>query len=276
MRFAICNELFQDGELQRSLELAIECGYTGWEIAPFTLSELPTELPANERTRYASQVQSAGLHVVGLHWLLAKTQGYHLTTDDPTTRGRTANYLGDLAELCRDLGGSLMVLGSPGQRNFDPLKMTHDQAEANAIDVLEQVLPKLEATGVVIALEPLGPTEGNFWNHASQVIQVVERLDSPNIRLHLDVKAMSTEGSTIADIIRANARWLHHFHANDPNLLGPGMGQVAFEPIFAALSQVGYEGWVSVEVFDYSPGVETIARDSMRNMLTAGSFIAKQ
>lgn len=269
MRFGLCNELFQDWDWPRALELTRQLGYTGWEIAPFTLGSSPTEISDSQRSQLAQQVRSAGVEVIGLHWLLAKTEGYHLTVDDRQTRLRTAAYLAELTRLCRDLGGSLMVLGSPLQRNFDPACMTHDQAAANAMEVIEQVIPSLESMRVTLALEPLGPGEGNFWNHASQVVEVIKKIDSPWVRLHLDVKAMSTEGKPIEAVIRENAAWMHHFHANDPNLLGPGMGQVPFEPIFRALRDVNYGGWVSVEVFDYSPGIETIARQSMQNMLAA-------
>ncbi|MCA9131770.1 MAG: sugar phosphate isomerase/epimerase [Planctomycetales bacterium] len=269
MRFAICNELFQDWPWERALELTRECGYTGWEIAPFTLGGRPEQLPAERRRQLADQVSRMGIEVVGLHWLLAKTEGYHLTTNDAAVRQRTATYLGQLARLCRDLGGSIMVLGSPQQRNFSPSEMTHEQADDHALSVLEAAVPALEEQQVTLALEPLGPGEGNFWNHAAQTVRVIERLGSPHVKLHLDVKAMSTEGMPIADVIRANADHVVHFHANDPNLLGPGMGEVDFVPIFAALKEIHYDGWVSVEVFDYQPGIETIARESMQNMRSA-------
>ena len=49
------------------------------------------------------------LEVVGLHWLLAKTEGYYLTSPEEAVRNRTADYLAELARLCRDLGGKLLV-----------------------------------------------------------------------------------------------------------------------------------------------------------------------
>jgi sugar phosphate isomerase/epimerase len=161
-----------------------------------------------------------------------------------------------------------MVLGSPLQRNLLP-GVTHDQALKHAADVIRQAVPELEQTGVTLCVEPLGPIEGDFLNTADLGAQLCSLVGSNHCRLHLDVKAMSTEARPIPQIIHEQKGLLHHFHANDPNKLGPGMGEIDFVPIMRALGEIDYRGWVSVEVFDYSPGAEHIARASMQNMLRA-------
>ena len=101
---------------------------------------------------------------------------------------------------------------------------------------------------------------------AAEACSLIDRIGSPHVRLHLDVKAMSSEAKPIADVIRANAEHLEHFHANDANLQGPGFGAIEFAPIFQALRDIAYDGWVSVEVFDYTPGPDRLAKDSLDYM----------
>jgi sugar phosphate isomerase/epimerase len=270
MKFGICNETFGDWPLDKALEFARDVGYTGWEVAPFMLTDDIFSFTGEERSAYRQQVERAGLTVIGLHWLLAKTAGLHLTTPDAATRTKTAAYLRELARLCADLGGRVMVLGSPQQRNF-PAAQTPESAMQNAAEVLRAVVPALEQYEVQIALEPLGRGEGNFLNTASEARRLQALVDSPQVQLHLDVKAMSDEPTPTPQIIRENADAMIHFHANDPNLQGPGMGEVDFAPIFAALREIKYDGWVSVEVFDYQPGIERLVRESMENMQRAAS-----
>jgi sugar phosphate isomerase/epimerase len=91
----------------------------------------------------------------------------------------------------------------------------------------------------------------------------VEQFHSPNFKIILDVKAMCTEAKPIPQIIGESCPHFAHFHANDKNLKGPGFGDVDFKPIAAALKQVGYDGYVSVEVFNFDEGPEVIASKSL-------------
>ncbi len=254
--------------VRAGVAFAAECGYTGIEIAPFTLNPDARLISAAQRDLVRHQAEAAGLEVVGLHWLLAKTNGFHLTSPDTDVRRRTADYLQELARLCRDLGGSRMILGSPQQRNV-PSGVAYAEAFGYAVDVVRSCLGVLEETGVTLCMEPLAPAEGNFLNTAADAVRLIGEVGHPNCRLILDCKAMSSEAVPIPDLIREYRAVLAHFHANDPNKLGPGFGQLDFVPIFAALGEIDYRGWVSVEVFDYSPGVERLARESIENMHAA-------
>ncbi|MHB1035756.1 MAG: sugar phosphate isomerase/epimerase family protein [Pirellulales bacterium] len=265
MKFAICNETFLDWPFDRAFAFARDCGYEGIEIAPFTITHDVRQITPERRAEVRDQAARAGLEVVGLHWLLAKTEGFYLTSPDPAVRRATAEYLGELARLCRDLGGAVMVLGSPQQRNLLP-GIAHEEALAHAAEVLQAVVPTLEETDVVLAVEPLAPAETDFLVTAAQAVQLIERVGSPQCRLHLDCKAMSGESTPMPELIRRNRSLLAHFHANDPNRQGPGFGSLDFVPIFEALGQIDYRGWVSVEVFDYAPGVERLARESIEYM----------
>jgi sugar phosphate isomerase/epimerase len=265
MKFAICNETFPDWSFEKACHFARECGYTGLEIAPFTLAKYATEVSAARRSELRKAATDAGLEIIGLHWLLAQTEGFYLTTPDQAVRAATAEYLCELVRLCADLGGHVMVLGSPKQRNLLP-GVSHEEGLRLATDTLRRVVPELERHGVTLALEPLGPEEGDFLCTADLGVELMRMVDSPNCRLHLDVKAMSTEPTPIVEILRKHRDSVAHFHANDPNRRGPGMGEVDFTPIFKTLKEIQYSGWVSVEVFDYTTGPERLALESIRYM----------
>jgi len=264
-RYAICNETFGDWPLAKACDVAAACGYTGLEIAPFTLAPLVTDLAAAARGEIRRTIARAGLECVGLHWLLARTEGFHVAHPDAEVRRRTVDYLGELVRLCHDVGGRVLVFGSPKQRSLLP-GVTAEQALDSIQEVFSRLVPVLETTDTVVALEPLSPVETDVLTTAAETCRLLERIGSPHVRLHLDVKAMATEPTPMPDIIRASAPWLEHLHANDENLQGPGFGAVDFLPIFQALDEISYAGWVSVEVFDYAPGAERLARDSIAYM----------
>jgi sugar phosphate isomerase/epimerase len=279
MKYAFCNEMFGDQPFDQACATMRALGYTGVEIAPFTLlpADVPCDvrhLPGERRSEIRQQAEAAGMEVVGLHWLLAKTSGFYLTHPEPAVRRATAEYLSALAELCADLGGKVMVLGSPQQRNL-LAGVGYEQAEQYAAEVLRAAMPACAERDVIIALEPLGPSEGNFLLTANSAIHLAELVESPYCKLHLDVKAMASESPDINVIIQKSRQWLVHFHVNDPNLLGPGMGDIEYGPIMTALADVNYTGWLSLEVFKYEPSPAEIGRRSIEYLQQIEAAIAR-
>ena len=272
MKFALCNELFEGWntdlgfDFPRVFEYIKKCGYVGVEIAPFTIAKNAFNISAAHRAAIRRLAEENDLEITGLHWLLAKTEGYYLTSPDAEVRQKTTEYFLELVRLCADLGGHFMVLGSPLQRNILP-DVTPVQAFDYAAEVLQKLVPLLEQHDIQIALEPLSPKETNFLTTAAETVRLIEKIGAPKrIALHLDCKAMCSETLSIPELIRANKEHLIYFHMNDPNLQGPGFGELDFVPIMAALRDVGYAGWASVEVFDYTPGIETLAEKSLAFM----------
>lgn len=265
MKFAICNELFEGWAFDDMCRASRAAGYDGIEVAPFTLAPRITDVTPQRRAELRAQAAAAGVEIIGLHWLLAGTQGLHLTSPDEAVRDRTAEYIVALGEATRDFGGSLMVFGSPKQRSLLP-GASASQAFDWAAAIFRRVMPALAGWGVTICMEPLSPGETDFINTCADGERLVQAVGHPNFRLHLDVKAMSSEPTPITDLIRRYGPSAGHFHANDSNLRGPGFGDVDFVPIFKALHDSGYQGWVSVEVFDYKPDPVTIAVQSVEYM----------
>ena len=265
MKFAICHELFEGWDWERQCQFIAASGYQGIELAPFTLSAKVPEVTAEERQSLKRTAADHGLEIIGLHWLLAKTEGLHLTTADSAVRQATSDYLVELGDLCGDVGGSVMVFGSPFQRNLEE-GTSLQQAFDRAVEVFKSAMPRIADRGVHLLMEPLTTKETDFINTCDQAAELISAVDHPNFALHQDVKAMLGEGGSLPEIIHKHAGITRHFHVNDSNLLGPGMGETDYHPIFQALLETGYDGWVSVEVFDYSPGAKKICEESMAYM----------
>lgn len=262
MKFAICNEIFQGWKIEDTFSYAAGLGYSAVEIAPFTLANSVTDIPSEERQRIREAAARAGIEISGIHWVLVKPEGLYVNHTDPAIRGQTSKYFSELVHFCADLGGKFMIVGSPRQRNILP-GVTAEQARDWALDCFREPVMTAEKRGVTICFEPLAPSETNFINTAAEAIAFVEELRSPHFKIILDVKAMSSEAKPIPQIIRESWPHFAYFHANDRNLKGPGFGDVDFRPIASALNEVGYKGYVSVEVFKFEDGPEVISSKSI-------------
>lgn len=278
MKFALCNEMFENRSMAEIASVAVGLGYHGIEVAPFTLAPSVLEITAAKRNEARKAVEDQGLEVIGLHWLFAGPSGLHMTTPDQATWQRTRDYLAALLDLCGDLGGNILVLGSPKQRSILPAEgvppsdrgqdvrdtQAYKDAWKRAVDLLASVTDRAGELGLTICFEPLAPVETNFVNTVEEGMRLVREVNHPSLKIHLDVKAMCSEGTPVPDIIRSvRVEDIGHFHVNDPNLYGPGMGEVDYAPIAEAVRDIGYDKWLSVEPFKYDPDPETVAGKSI-------------
>ncbi len=274
-RYAICNELFEGWSLQRVAQFCRELGYAGLELAPYTLTSSVYELGPAERAAIRREIESEGLTVAGLHWLLARTEGLGLNAADAETRERTVAYLLAEIDLCADLGGDALVLGSPAQRSPGP-GVSQEQAWSYTAEAMRRCGERALERGVAFCIEALPPPECDFITTVDEAARLVREVNHPGFSMMVDVKAMSYAAQPLDHQILSVGELIRHVHVNDPNLLGPGMGAVDVGPVLAALAEISYAGWVSVEAFDASYGIKAIARESIANLRRAEPNLGEQ
>ena len=134
MKLGICNELFVNWPWEKICDFASRIGYQGIEVAPFTLAERAELITPQRRAALRESAESRGMEIIGLHWLLMTPPGLYITHPDAGIRRETARYFVELVGLCADLGGKVIVIGSPKQRNLLP-GVKREQAMGYAAEV---------------------------------------------------------------------------------------------------------------------------------------------
>ena len=261
-KLAICNEIFEGWSFERMCRGAVEAGYDGLEIAPFTLSEDPVRLSKKRRSEVRKTMESEGLVSTGLHWLLRAPGGMHITTPDRSLRRKSWEHLRGLIDLAADLGdGAVMVLGSGRQRGTVD-GTTVEEAKARLSEGLAGLAPAAEAAGVTILMEPLAPHLCDVVNTLEEALEIVRAVGSPGVQTLFDVHNAAAEPLPHDQTIKKYFESIRYVQINEMDGGYPGSGDYDFKAMLKAFRDLSYEGWISVEVFDLSPGPETIARQS--------------
>jgi sugar phosphate isomerase/epimerase len=275
MKFATCNEPWRDVPLETVFTKAANMGYAGVEVAPFTIAEDVRQIPDRRRKEIVRAAGDAGIDIVGLHWLFVSPKGLHLTCPDDAVRRASVDYLKALTDFCADLGGQVMIFGSPKQRNVEP-PTTFNEAWKRAREVFAACADHCTSRGVTLCIEALSTKETNFINTAEEAARMADEIGSPGVDIMLDMKAMSAMPDGVVGTIRRFGARAKHVHANEACGKGVGMPlneqegpAVELKEALAALATVGYKGWVSVEPFDYSPDPDTVAHAELQALKAA-------
>jgi D-psicose/D-tagatose/L-ribulose 3-epimerase len=262
-RFAICNETFHGKPFAETCRLAKATGYQGLEIAPGTLSGDPAALSISQRAGFRRTIADNGLRYAGLHAVVSTPPGLHLTTPDAALRNKSWQYFRRLIDLSADLGDSgVMVLGSGKQRGAVDGSSVAD-AKNRLRDGLAGIAPHAHARGVLVLLEPLSPQFTNVVNSLAEAWEIVQEVGSPSLDLMFDTHNTVAETAPHDQLIRKYAKHIRHVHLNEMDGRHPGTGRYDFGLVLRTLREVGYTGWVSLEVFQFQPSGEVIAKETM-------------
>ena len=252
MKLGLCNEIFEAYPLERQFEITAELGAEALEISPFTLNADVRQITAAQRKQIRDAAAATGVEVAGIHWLLAKTEGFHVTSPDPEVRARTIAYLRELVRFGVEIGGKIAVVGSPLQRGLLP-GVSYAQAWEWFREGLGAAADTEGAEGFTLCLEPLAPkTQNTFLFTAAEAARMAAEIGRPNVQVILDCYSAVEMEIDFPAAIRAVGPALGHFHLNDHNGRAPGYGTMDFAPILGALLDLGYAGYADIEVFDFS------------------------
>ncbi|MGZ3534268.1 MAG: sugar phosphate isomerase/epimerase family protein [Thermodesulfobacteriota bacterium] len=264
IKISICNELFQGWPIEKVFQYAAQLGYDGVEIAPYTLADSVTEISPKRRKAILQSAEENGIEIVGLHWLLAKPEGLYINHPDEIVRIRTQEYMEALIHFCADIGGKILVHGSPHQRTVQEgwdLQESWNLAK----ETFKVCLKAAQKRNVLYCIEPLAHVNTNFINTVAEAIRLVKEIRHPNFKMVFDCRSASIQEKSASEaLLRAlDSGYLRHVHINDANGRGPGFGETDFIPILKYLVKNGYKNYISVEVFDFSPDPLTVASRSI-------------
>jgi sugar phosphate isomerase/epimerase len=265
MKISICNELFKGWDIEKVFDYAAQLGYDAVELAPFTLGETVSDITAADRKRIRNAAERSGIEIAGLHWLLVKPEGMYINHPDDAIRKKTQNYLKDLVDLCGDLGGKVLVHGSPQQRS---IQEDWDTAETwqRAKETFQICAEAAQTRNVFYCLEALTTADTNFINTIDDALKMVDEINHPHFQTMLDCRSIyASAKSDLPRVLKSTLETgkLKHVHVNDPNGRGPGFGELQFAPLLKILQEADYSLYISVEVFDFEPDPQTIAGRSI-------------
>jgi D-psicose/D-tagatose/L-ribulose 3-epimerase len=274
MKFAICNEIFfyEDKEkwtIRKQFEAAAALGFDGIEISPFTLNDWVQQITDEQKQEIRDAAAATGVEVAGIHWLLIGPTGLHGTDPDPEVRARTIAYFEDLVRFGVEIGGKMMVVGSPKQRAIKE-GVTPAQAWEWFKEAMTAAGKVGQAADFKVCIEPLySGTGNNFIYRAEEARQMAQEIGLPNVGVILDTYSGTKEEADLPQAIRDTKDYLFHYHCNDHNGLAPGLGELDFVPYMKALLDINYQRFASIEVFDFKLDAQEHAAKGLATLKAA-------
>jgi len=268
MNLAFSTNAFKQVSLEESLREIAACGYAGVEIMADVPHAYPPHMDARRRDRTVALLKDLHLTATNLNAFTLFAQGdtWHPSWIEPDAEARRHRYehTENAIRLARDLGipGLSLEPGGPV-----PPGMSRREAMDLFRAGLERVLPLAEEYGVDLLVEP---EPHLLIERPEQYEELLGLLEHPRLGLNFDIGHFFCVGVDPAEAAHRLGRHIRHVHLEDiaasreHRHLVPGRGAIAFEPVLKALRDVGYNSWITVELYPYEAQAQEVAAEAFQ------------
>jgi len=216
-----------------------DMGFDGVEV-PFN------DLSVLDAAATRKACEAAGM---GLTACCVIMPGQSISSTDESERKLGAERLRRMVDITAEMGGD--IVSGP---LYAPVGHMTGRARTEdewnwCVDGLAAGAQHAAGAGVTLVIEPLNRFETYLFNTAADAVRLVETVGSENLKVQIDTFHGNIEEKDTAAAIRATGKWLGHFHASESDRGVLGTGQVRWAEVFAALREIDYNGWVTIESF---------------------------
>ncbi len=236
---------------ERSIQKAAELRFNGVELALRRADEI-------EPAYFRGLLDGYGLEVSCISTgQVYADGGLRLTHENAGKRNDTIRVFKELIDLASEFGQIVNIGRVRGSIGDKP----RGEVEALFIDVARELCTYARTRNVTLILEPVNRYEIDFIVSVREGVALMEKIGMPNMMLMPDVFHMNIEDVTIGPELAKNIDHIKYIHIADSNRLAPGQGHLDFRSILDSLLQVGYDGWLSLEILP-NPDPDTAAKQA--------------
>lgn len=274
MKLAFSTNAYLKYPFDEALRRLAAIGYSGVEI----MADVPHAWPAFLLDEQKQGIRDAlaknrlaisNINSFMMHAVNDRRQRYWHPSwiePDPNYRAVRIDHTMRSLTLARELGAKCITTEpggplAPGQSWSAGLKLF--------VEMLKPVVEHAEKEGVLLLIEP---EPGLLVETADQFLELMRHIDSPAVGLNFDIGHSYCVGDDPAATIPRVAKYIRHFHLEDiaatrvHHHLVPGEGAIDFAATFRAIRQIGYDGWVTIELYPYVDDPDAAARTALERV----------
>jgi sugar phosphate isomerase/epimerase len=255
VKFAFSSNAFLRNDLLEAIRVIASTGYEGIEIMADVPHAYPPHLTGRDIQDIRAALQDHGLGISNINAFMHHADGdtYHPSwiEKDPALRAKRVDYTMRCIDLAVQLGAR-NISTEPG----GPLEgMSREEGLRLYKEGLKAVEQDARAAGIRILIEP---EPGLLIENSRQFRELFEDLDPAVFGLNFDVGHFFCVHEIPSDLIRAMKDVIHHFHLEDippsraHHHLMLGEGAIDLSEVLHTISEIGYRGYVTVELYTYS------------------------